>query len=508
MCRNVHCILWLVVTFTLVTFTCYIMYLFRLERLRKYSWRHSTGVTPTCTDHISLARKRALAIKKRSTHTMPKQDSGSLIGSSYRSRTNAYSMSLGSSSSDSQTLNEEVCLLSPIGDSEKGEGDMVFTLEKDEGILHRNVSSSSESDDSPLITRKALNKCYQVPVSTGLKGTSRGRFTVKTVSTSSLSTADHEAYKISVSEIDVSMNKKDVSSPLNHSKLLSQTDSSSDASSNSPAELPRRGTPRVSISHIEIDLKENNDSIFEREEEIQSEMNLGLLSPLNSTIVPSRSLEGLCNSLEIEGNGQVRSSVQFGIGLFKFDKKSVSMQSLLSQSSSSGASSSDCSSANPSTTSLLSPATKVNRVSSCSIDLVDNMNKTIPQSPVRQVGSPNDQANPDRVSGSLSISCSENEDSFTECSINDRRLAQPRCSIDMEGPLFLRPRRGGSTVLQIAQTASPKLANSTDLLNKYQFLSLGCCEGIKDIPELRELLMECPHNTEGQNYKLSYEREP
>ena len=46
------------------------------------------------------------------------------------------------------------------------------------------------------------------------------------------------------------------------------------------------------------------------------------------------------------------------------------------------------------------------------------------------------------------------------------------------------------------------------LLIQYQFLSLRCCVGVAGHPHLRQLILERNHNSEGQNYKLSFEREP
>ena len=63
----------------------------------------------------------------------------------------------------------------------------------------------------------------------------------------------------------------------------------------------------------------------------------------------------------------------------------------------------------------------------------------------------------------------------------------------------------------VSELAPPEISKDTDpitLLIQYQFLSLRCCPGVKSRPELRALLLSAPHNSEGQNYKLSFEREP
>jgi hypothetical protein len=63
----------------------------------------------------------------------------------------------------------------------------------------------------------------------------------------------------------------------------------------------------------------------------------------------------------------------------------------------------------------------------------------------------------------------------------------------------------------VSELAPPEISTDTDpitLLVQYQFLSLRCCPGVRSRPALRALLLSAPHNSEGQNYKLSFEREP
>lgn len=75
-------------------------------------------------------------------------------------------------------------------------------------------------------------------------------------------------------------------------------------------------------------------------------------------------------------------------------------------------------------------------------------------------------------------------------------------------PVMLqRPRRSSAVVPKLRAARIEKSMVPMDLLATYQFLSLGCCIGTESNPELRQLLTESPHNTEGQNYKLSYQRE-
>ena len=74
--------------------------------------------------------------------------------------------------------------------------------------------------------------------------------------------------------------------------------------------------------------------------------------------------------------------------------------------------------------------------------------------------------------------------------------------------VFRRERHSRPTVTELAP---PEISTDKDpitLLVQYQFLSLRCCPGVQSRPELRALLLSAPHNTEGQNYKLSFELEP
>ena len=75
-------------------------------------------------------------------------------------------------------------------------------------------------------------------------------------------------------------------------------------------------------------------------------------------------------------------------------------------------------------------------------------------------------------------------------------------------PVMLqRPRRSNAAVPKLRVARMEKSMVPMDLLATYQFLSLGCCTVTESNPELRQLLTESPHNTEGQNYKLSYQLE-
>ena len=71
-----------------------------------------------------------------------------------------------------------------------------------------------------------------------------------------------------------------------------------------------------------------------------------------------------------------------------------------------------------------------------------------------------------------------------------------------------------SNVFKRERTSKPVIpvhdipSDPIDLLVQYQFLSLRCCCGVQGHPDIRELIQAGRHNTEGQNYKLSFEREP
>ena len=76
------------------------------------------------------------------------------------------------------------------------------------------------------------------------------------------------------------------------------------------------------------------------------------------------------------------------------------------------------------------------------------------------------------------------------------------------GPVRRRSRRKASLVLRLAQLGTEgRFINSDDHLFKYKFVSLRYSSDYESLPELRNLLTKRPRNTEGQNYKLSYERE-
>lgn len=61
--------------------------------------------------------------------------------------------------------------------------------------------------------------------------------------------------------------------------------------------------------------------------------------------------------------------------------------------------------------------------------------------------------------------------------------------------------------LQVARVEADSI-QPTDLLCKYQFLSLGSCLGAESVPAIRAVLTAGGSNSEAFNYKLSYEREP
>lgn len=81
-------------------------------------------------------------------------------------------------------------------------------------------------------------------------------------------------------------------------------------------------------------------------------------------------------------------------------------------------------------------------------------------------------------------------------------------SITAEEPERRRSRRRASKVLHFALATSDVSMHVPSLLERYQVCSLACCSNLVSFRLLRELITNAPHNTEGQNYKLSYEREP
>ena len=72
-------------------------------------------------------------------------------------------------------------------------------------------------------------------------------------------------------------------------------------------------------------------------------------------------------------------------------------------------------------------------------------------------------------------------------------------------------RRERSSKPVVSELSPPEMASDTDPITRlvqYQFLSLRCCVGVQSRPKLRKLLLSAHHNTEAQNYKVSFEREP
>lgn len=75
-------------------------------------------------------------------------------------------------------------------------------------------------------------------------------------------------------------------------------------------------------------------------------------------------------------------------------------------------------------------------------------------------------------------------------------------------PLCYHKRRATTVVLRLRLANLNCSTSPSDLLQKYQFFSLGCCRGVESRTGLRALLTDASNNTEGQNYKLSCQREP
>ena len=79
---------------------------------------------------------------------------------------------------------------------------------------------------------------------------------------------------------------------------------------------------------------------------------------------------------------------------------------------------------------------------------------------------------------------------------------------DVTYPQFSRKRRTTADVPKLHVARVDHSSSPLDLLSCYQFLTV--CGSVKLVsrPELRAILSDFSHNSEGQNYKLSYEREP
>ena len=73
---------------------------------------------------------------------------------------------------------------------------------------------------------------------------------------------------------------------------------------------------------------------------------------------------------------------------------------------------------------------------------------------------------------------------------------------------FSRKRRLTADVPKLHVARVDHSSSPLDLLSCYQFLTVGGSVELVSRPELRAILSDFSHNSEGQNYKLSYEREP
>ena len=92
------------------------------------------------------------------------------------------------------------------------------------------------------------------------------------------------------------------------------------------------------------------------------------------------------------------------------------------------------------------------------------------------------------------------------CDDSTRKVSNE--SIAAEEPERRRSRRRASKVLLFALATSDKTMHVPSLLERYQVCSLACCMELTCSQLLREIITNTPRNTEAQNYKLSYEREP
>ena len=73
-----------------------------------------------------------------------------------------------------------------------------------------------------------------------------------------------------------------------------------------------------------------------------------------------------------------------------------------------------------------------------------------------------------------------------------------------------RRRHTAGSVAKISQDSSSAAGSLSpfELLQRYQLISIGCCNGLVSKVTLRTFLDGCTHNTEGQNFQLSYSEEP
>lgn len=91
----------------------------------------------------------------------------------------------------------------------------------------------------------------------------------------------------------------------------------------------------------------------------------------------------------------------------------------------------------------------------------------------------------------------------------ESRISEEDDSVMVVEPQWRRCRRRASKVLSHAMATSDKSGmHVPSLLTRYQVCSLVCCSELVKVAPLREVIETACINTEVQNYKLSYEREP
>ena len=89
-----------------------------------------------------------------------------------------------------------------------------------------------------------------------------------------------------------------------------------------------------------------------------------------------------------------------------------------------------------------------------------------------------------------------------------REQAEDGAESPAEEPMRRRSRRRASKILHSSLATSDMTMCVPNLLERYQMSALGCCGNFTSSPILRDLIVSSSRNSEGHNYKLSYEREP
>lgn len=91
---------------------------------------------------------------------------------------------------------------------------------------------------------------------------------------------------------------------------------------------------------------------------------------------------------------------------------------------------------------------------------------------------------------------------------NDNSSRESSPDLDLEEAITIRALRRKRQTAPLLLCDSTAVSTPLAYLHKMQLNSLGCCAGVESRAGIRDQIRVTKHNTEVQNYTLSYEREP